>query len=38
MGILECGFGWLPFWARRMDEQAAYVGGVARSSTLRANT
>jgi predicted TIM-barrel fold metal-dependent hydrolase len=29
MGILECGFGWLPFWARRMDEQAAYVGGVA---------
>jgi predicted TIM-barrel fold metal-dependent hydrolase len=29
MGVLECGFGWLPFWARRMDEQAAYVGGVA---------
>jgi predicted TIM-barrel fold metal-dependent hydrolase len=29
MGILECGFGWLPFWAKRMDEQAAYVGGVA---------
>jgi uncharacterized protein len=29
MGILECGFGWLPFWARRMDEQAEYVGGVA---------
>jgi uncharacterized protein len=27
MGILECGFGWLPFWARRMDEQAGYVGG-----------
>ena len=29
MGVLECGFGWLPFWARRMDEQAEYVGGVA---------
>jgi predicted TIM-barrel fold metal-dependent hydrolase len=29
VGILECGFGWLPFWAKRMDEQAAYVGGVA---------
>lgn len=27
VGILECGFGWLPFWARRMDEQASYVGG-----------
>src|SRR5262249_53918961 len=22
-------FGWLPFWAKRMDEQAVYVGGVA---------
>ena len=29
MGVLECGFGWLPFWARRMDEQAMYVGGTA---------
>jgi predicted TIM-barrel fold metal-dependent hydrolase len=29
MGVLECGFGWLPFWARRMDEQASYVGGTA---------
>jgi len=29
MGILECGFGWLPFWAKRMDEQASYVGGTA---------
>ncbi len=29
MGVLECGFGWLPFWARRLDEQAVYVGGVA---------
>jgi len=25
-GILECGFGWLPFWARRMDDQAVYMG------------
>jgi len=29
VGILECGFGWLPFWARRMNEQATYVGGTA---------
>jgi hypothetical protein len=29
MGVLECGFGWLPFWGRRMDEQAHYVGGTA---------
>jgi uncharacterized protein len=29
MGVLECGFGWLPFWARRIDEQAVYVGGTA---------
>jgi predicted TIM-barrel fold metal-dependent hydrolase len=30
VGILECGFGWLPFWTRRMDEQAIYVGGTAQ--------
>ncbi|HUB45908.1 MAG TPA: amidohydrolase family protein [Acetobacteraceae bacterium] len=29
MGVLECGFGWLPFWAKRMDEQAEYVGATA---------
>ena len=29
VGVLECGFGWLPFWGRRMDEQAVYVGGIA---------
>lgn len=29
MGILECGYGWLPFWAKRMDEQATYVGGTS---------
>jgi hypothetical protein len=28
-GVLECGFGWLPFWGRRMDEQYAYVGSTA---------
>ena len=28
-GILECGCGWLPFWARRMDDQADYVGTTA---------
>ena len=26
--ILESGFGWLPFWARQLDEQADYVGYV----------
>ncbi len=29
MAILESGFGWLPFWARRMDDQVDYVGYVA---------
>ncbi len=29
MGILECGYGWLPFWSKRMDEQATYVGGTS---------
>ncbi|HEX3861060.1 MAG TPA: amidohydrolase family protein [Stellaceae bacterium] len=29
VGTLECGFGWLPFWGRRMDEQFAYVGSTA---------
>jgi predicted TIM-barrel fold metal-dependent hydrolase len=29
MGVLESGFGWLPFWAKRMDEQAVYVGATA---------
>lgn len=26
--VLESGFGWLPFWARRLDDQAVYVGYV----------
>jgi uncharacterized protein len=29
--ILESGFGWLPFWAKRMDDQAVYMGTVADS-------
>jgi len=29
-GILECGCGWLPFWMRRLDDQAEYVGGVPK--------
>lgn len=27
--VLESGFGWLPFWASRLDDQAIYVGYVA---------
>jgi predicted TIM-barrel fold metal-dependent hydrolase len=27
-GILESGFGWIPFWARRLDDQMEYVGYV----------
>jgi len=32
--VLECGFGWLPFWARRMDEQVSYVGRTAKLKHL----
>jgi predicted TIM-barrel fold metal-dependent hydrolase len=28
-GVLESGFGWLPFWANRLNDQAIYVGYVA---------
>ena len=28
-GILESGFGWLPFWMRRLEDQVHYVGSVA---------
>ena len=28
--VLESGFGWLPFWANRMDDQAVYVGYTAK--------
>ena len=31
VGMLECGFGWLPFWGRRMNEQYDYVGSIAPS-------
>jgi len=30
-GILESGFGWLPFWGKRMDDQAVYMGHVAEN-------
>jgi predicted TIM-barrel fold metal-dependent hydrolase len=32
--VLECGFGWLPFWVRRMDEQVSYVGRTAKLKLL----
>jgi predicted TIM-barrel fold metal-dependent hydrolase len=28
LSILESGFGWLPFWGRRMDDQVTYMGYV----------
>jgi predicted TIM-barrel fold metal-dependent hydrolase len=28
VAVLECGFGWLPFWGRRMDDQVHYMGYV----------
>ena len=34
-GILESGFGWLPFWARRMDDQAVYMGYVNEDLSTR---
>lgn len=34
-GILESGFGWLPFWARRLDDQMKYVGYVNEDLKLR---
>jgi predicted TIM-barrel fold metal-dependent hydrolase len=30
-GVLESGFGWLPFWGKRMDDQAVYMGYVAEN-------
>jgi predicted TIM-barrel fold metal-dependent hydrolase len=27
--VLESGFGWIPFWAVRMEDQASYMGYVA---------
>lgn len=31
--VLESGFGWIPFWARRLDDQVEYMGYVAESLT-----
>jgi predicted TIM-barrel fold metal-dependent hydrolase len=28
LSILESGFGWLPFWGRRMEDQVTYMGYV----------
>ena len=28
-GVLESGFGWVPFWSRRMDDQVEYMGYTA---------
>jgi predicted TIM-barrel fold metal-dependent hydrolase len=33
--ILESGFGWLPFWASRMDDQAVYIGAGAIPENLQ---
>lgn len=33
--VLESGFGWLPFWARRLDDQALYVGYVNEELKLK---
>lgn len=30
-GVLESGFGWLPFWTKRMDDQVIYLGYVAEN-------
>ena len=29
-GVLESGCGWIPFWMRRLDDQAHYVGATAK--------
>jgi predicted TIM-barrel fold metal-dependent hydrolase len=29
VGILESGFGWLPFWGARLDDQVEYMGYVS---------
>ncbi len=29
LAILESGFGWIPFWAKRMEDQVHYMGYVA---------
>ena len=29
LAILESGFGWIPFWAKRMEDQVTYMGYVA---------
>ena len=31
LSILESGFGWIPFWAKRMEDQVTYMGYVNES-------
>ena len=31
LSILESGFGWLPFWMKRMEDQVVYMGYVAEN-------
>ena len=33
--IMESGFGWLPFWAARMEDQVTYMGYVAEGGLKR---
>ena len=28
LSVLESGFGWIPFWAKRMEDQVTYMGYV----------
>jgi len=37
LAILESGFGWLPFWSRRMDAQRDYMGYVSANLKMSAH-
>jgi predicted TIM-barrel fold metal-dependent hydrolase len=34
LGVLEAGHGWLPFWAKRLDEHAHSIGGAVKMQQL----
>jgi predicted TIM-barrel fold metal-dependent hydrolase len=34
LGVLEAGHGWLPFWAKRLDEHAHSIAGAVRMKQL----
>jgi hypothetical protein len=38
LAILESGFGWLPFWGKRMDDQVHYMGDVNENLQQRCGT